>query len=102
VAREVSLSAADVIATGDHSLECQLPQPIDGLLRAEKSARVQRALAALPESYRLVIELRNFQRRSFKDIAGIMQRSPDAVRKLWCRGIEILVQELAGDESTGT
>ena len=49
---------------------------------------VERILARLPEDYRRVIVLRIREDRSFAQIAGLMGRSPAAVRKLLSRALE--------------
>ena len=68
--------------------------------RRERDQAVQQALAQLPEDYRLVIQWRSYERRSFEEIGVQLQRSADAVRKLWDRAIERL-QQIVGptDES---
>jgi RNA polymerase sigma-70 factor (ECF subfamily) len=63
-------------------------------MRGEQSATLERALDRLPEDYRRVIQLRYREERSFEEIAQLMQRSPNAARKLWARAIERLQQEL--------
>jgi RNA polymerase sigma-70 factor (ECF subfamily) len=60
----------------------------------EMVAGLHEALAGLPEEYRRVIELRNWQRKSFAEIGEELGRSADAARKLWCRAIERLGKDL--------
>jgi RNA polymerase sigma-70 factor, ECF subfamily len=67
----------------------------DALVACENQAIVQAALQTLPEVYRRVIELRHFERQSLKEIGQQLDRSPEAVRKLWCRALEVLTRELA-------
>ena len=55
---------------------------------------VERILARLPEDYRRVIVLRIREDRSFAQIAGLMGRSPAAVRKLLSRALEKTRQNL--------
>ncbi|MFO1020337.1 MAG: sigma-70 family RNA polymerase sigma factor [Planctomycetales bacterium] len=52
------------------------------------------AIDRLPEDYRQVIRLRNFQQASFDDIGLRLGRSPEAVRKLWSRAVQKLAAEL--------
>ena len=47
-----------------------------------------------PEDYRRVLELRYWGGLSFVAMAPELDRSPDAVRKLWYRALERLQQEL--------
>ena len=59
-----------------------------------QAAVVERILARLPEDYRRVIVLRIREARSFAEIAGLMGRSPAAVRKLLSRALEKTRQNL--------
>lgn len=79
------------------------PTPSRVAMHSELATAVQRAIAALPSDYREVIELRSLQRLSFEDVALRMERSAEAVRKLWCRAIEKLQDELtaSGHEFSG-
>jgi RNA polymerase sigma-70 factor (ECF subfamily) len=53
-------------------------------------------LKRLPDEYREVIRLRNWERLGFPEIGQRMNRTADAARKLWTRAIERLQQELDG------
>lgn len=101
VSREIPLDAEGQNAHLAGALECQRAQPQERLAQSELSARVQAALKTLPDDYCRVIELRHFERQSLSEIALQMGRSPDAVRKLWCRAVEKLISELAEHGSTG-
>jgi RNA polymerase sigma-70 factor (ECF subfamily) len=72
--------------------------PSSVLAADEQIQSLQSALQRLPAEYRTVIELRYREKRSFTEIAEQMQRSANAVRKLWQRAIERLQQEM--DESS--
>ena len=43
-----------------------------------------------------MIILRNLELHSFVDIARLMNRTPDAIRKLWMRALTALEQEMGG------
>jgi RNA polymerase sigma-70 factor (ECF subfamily) len=94
VSREVAFTL------GDSSTEVQLeppastPSPSQALKHQEQTTALDRAVARLPEDYQKVIHLRYREERSFDDIAFQMNRSPNAVRKLWARAIEALQNEL--------
>jgi len=60
----------------------------------EQAEALRRALERLPDDYRQVVTLRYQEGRPFAEIAERMQRSENAVRKLWFRAIERLQQEL--------
>jgi len=51
---------------------------------------LERALAQLPEEYREIIRLRNYERLSFAEAGECMARSAEAARKLWGRAIDHL------------
>lgn len=74
------------------------PTPQTKAVIQEEAAALQRALRRLPDDYRTVIALRNWERLSFHSIAQKMERSPDAAKKLWARAIRQLRLEL-GRES---
>jgi RNA polymerase sigma-70 factor (ECF subfamily) len=94
VAREVALpgSASDSQPPGN--LPAGTPTPSVEVIRDEQQQALERAVERLPEDYRRVVRLRYREERSFEDIAAIMERSPNAVRKLWARAIECLQKEL--------
>src|SRR5262249_6273605 len=46
------------------------------------------ALGRLPEDYRRGITPRHEEQLSFEEIGRLLQRSPDAARELWARGLE--------------
>ena len=71
------------------------------LIEAETAALVCAAIAKLPEAYRQVIELRHFEHQTLPQIGVVMDRSPEAVRKLWCRAVEKLICELSRHRSGG-
>lgn len=96
ISREVSLDAEGQNQGLIQDLQCPAAPPGEQLIASETSAHVQQALEKLPEIYRRVIELRHFQRRTLQQAGVELDRSPDAVRKLWCRAVERLIHELAG------
>jgi RNA polymerase sigma-70 factor (ECF subfamily) len=65
-------------------------------MQHEQAVALQRALARLPDDYRQVIMLRYEQQHAFEEIGRRMNRSPEAVRKLWARAMERLRQEWEG------
>jgi RNA polymerase sigma factor (sigma-70 family) len=64
----------------------------------EEAAALEAAMSRLPDDYREVIQLRNWQALAFKEIGERMGRSADATRKLWYRAILQLQQEMESDE----
>lgn len=71
------------------------------LMLVERDTSIERALQQLPADYRQVVYQRIWESKSFVAIAEGMGRSPDAVRKLWFRGVERLRQlvEFADDHA---
>jgi RNA polymerase sigma-70 factor, ECF subfamily len=94
VTREIALALGDSSGPRAGDLNAGTPTPSVELMNAEQTEALERALARLPEDYRRVIQLRYREERSFEAIAELMQRSQNAVRKLWSRAIERLQQEL--------
>ncbi len=91
--REVSI-VADNSQAPDSDPQDQLLTPQSAALVEEESQALRSALDNLPDDYRQVIELRNWQKLSFADIATQMNRSENAVTKLWFRALVKLEQQL--------
>ncbi len=60
---------------------------------------VQRVLDTLPAHYAMVIRLRHWEALSFETIAAKMEKTPDAVRQLWYRALELFTERMLPDES---
>lgn len=60
----------------------------------EQAEALEKALQRLPDDYRQVILLRYREELAFEEIGRVMERSANAVEKLWLRAIERLRQEL--------
>lgn len=69
--------------------------PSAAVIARDEEQLIRRSMARLPEEYRRVLVLRNWERKSFGDIGKEMQRSPEAVRKLWGRAVEKLAGQLS-------
>ena len=96
VGREIVLPAGDQSGAPADGLAADTPSPSVRASDGEKVAALQRALDRLPEEYRRVIVLRHDENHSFEEIGQLMDRTPNAARKLWARAIERLQQELGG------
>ena len=92
--REVSLDQ-ELFADEDQGMldlsECS---PSHQASAAEEADRLNAALARLPDEYRRVLDLRNWEGRSFAEIGAMMDRTADAARKLWARAVQKLKDEL--------
>jgi RNA polymerase sigma-70 factor (ECF subfamily) len=75
--------------------------PSTPLHRRERDEALERALQQLPEHYRQVIVLREWDRRTFEEIGGQLGRSAEAARKLWVRALEELGSLLAPPDASG-
>ena len=69
--------------------------PEQSLSQKDRAAAVQAALAALPESYRVVIHLHRFEGLSFPEIAQVLGSTAGAVKLRAFRGYERLRESLA-------
>lgn len=93
VAREVAVEPDNSREAGI-DLSAQLLTPQSAALLKEETQAIQAAIASLPEDYRQVIELRNWQKLSFAEIGRKMDRSENAVTKLWFRALVRLEQAM--------
>ena len=93
VRREVSAtdSKTGVVLTDAH------PSPQTEAVLQEEALALRQAIARLPNDYRTIIMLRNWERLPFEEIGHRMNRSTDASKKLWARAIQRLQKELNGD-----
>ena len=82
-ARKKSRESADTELTTNSTVDTDLEQ-------AERSARLYRAVEALPEDQRKVILLRFGEEKSIREIASDLNRSEGAVKQLQFRGLENL------------
>ncbi|MGE3817884.1 MAG: sigma-70 family RNA polymerase sigma factor [Isosphaeraceae bacterium] len=84
-------SLADDLDRSSRRIEGGLIAP--GGTPSEEASKVERALwlaeavEGLPEDYRTVILLRNFEDLSFPEVAQRMGRSLDSVKNLWVRAL---------------
>lgn len=92
VRRERSLERAEWPLEGFSDAR---PSPNDRLIADEESAALRMALVKLPEDYRLVLRLRNWEGLTFAEVGRRMNRTEEASRKLWSRAILRLQQELS-------
>ncbi len=92
--REIPLTSNDPSRTGASWLADGGPTPSREMMADERDAAVHAAMARLPEDYQQVLKLRYVEDRPFEEIADVMNRSANAVRKLWARAVEKLQEEL--------
>ncbi|MBI2825523.1 MAG: sigma-70 family RNA polymerase sigma factor [Planctomycetia bacterium] len=92
IGRELPLDAGDDRTDGQLADADRTPATMAAA--HDDEARLQAALARLPETLRRVLLLRNWERATFREIGEIMNASPDTVRKQWGRAVRLLGREL--------
>lgn len=73
----------------------QDPSPSQAAIALEQKSRLAKILDNLPDDYRTVILLRNFEDLSHEEIAKRMGRSDAAVRMLWLRALAALTKAIS-------
>jgi RNA polymerase sigma-70 factor (ECF subfamily) len=87
--REIAIEQREDSAS-EMPLKANGPSPSAHMMAAEEKQALLSALDLLPNHYREVIVLRHREGLGYQEIAERLNRSPEAVRKLWARGIELL------------
>jgi RNA polymerase sigma-70 factor (ECF subfamily) len=95
VRREQSLTPG---SSDERPVAAEDSTPSQQAARRERAARLMAVLQRLPQDYRQVISLRNFEDLPYAEVAARMNRSEEAVRKLWERAIRRLREEW-GDQT---
>ena len=88
---------APVVTTEDRVLSehpCAAPGPYEQALKSQSDAHVMAAIQALPDSFRQVILLRDFEGFSYQDIGQIMDLAPGTVMSRLSRGRRLLAERL--------
>jgi RNA polymerase sigma-70 factor (ECF subfamily) len=94
LAREVALGGNSSVNGPADGLAANMLSPSGQAMEHEQDQALQAALGRLPDDYRRVISLRHQEQLPFEEIGRLLQRSPDAARKLWARAVERLHEEL--------
>jgi RNA polymerase sigma-70 factor (ECF subfamily) len=79
------------------TISASATSPSGCAMRQEREQALRRALTTLPEHYRLVIRWRHQEQMSFDAIAGRLDVSPEAARKVWGRALLRLREALGPD-----
>jgi RNA polymerase sigma-70 factor (ECF subfamily) len=72
--------------------------PSQAVGKRERDVILADALEKLPEDHRRVLELRSFRGLEWEEVAKLMDRSSEAVRKLWGRAVKNLGLLIEGKE----
>ena len=97
VSREIRLEQEAPSGEEQIGLLADTQSPSRKALANERTAAIEQAVSRLPPDYAQVISWRYRDGLAFDEIARRIDRSENAVRKLWFRAIERLQQEM--DES---
>lgn len=87
-AKEVALD------TGMGELAARLRSQTSRLVLSESRARLERAIAQLPDEYREIVLLRHYEELGFKEIGTRLDKSPDACRMLLARAMTALTLKM--------
>jgi RNA polymerase sigma-70 factor, ECF subfamily len=99
--REVKLDGRDDSSPG-LQLADAIPTPSRILVAEEEQRELLAAIDRLPGHYRDAILLRHRDGMSYAEIGEKLGRTPEAVRKLWARAIELLQELLEAEASRVT
>lgn len=95
VRREVLI---DFLSSSQNGLPDDIDSPSRCAMAAERRVTIDECLSRLPSEYEKVLRLRYWEQLSLDEIAQRMNRSTDAVQKLWFRAVERMKRELNRDE----
>ncbi|MEQ1831303.1 MAG: sigma-70 family RNA polymerase sigma factor, partial [Pirellula sp.] len=91
----------EVLLTGDGSSAMRLEEMIasqsndsDSIHSHESREIVAHAFSSLAEAHQQIIRYRSEQQLPFLEIAELMDRTPEAARKLWARAVEAFKLEI--------
>jgi RNA polymerase sigma-70 factor, ECF subfamily len=73
--------------TLERALADAASSPSHSAVRRERAVLLANALGQLPADYREALVLRELEGKSLAEAAATMGRTPDAVQKLWARGL---------------
>lgn len=99
VKRERSLEGA-AAGLGDNVIQ-EDPTPASNAIRNEQLAQLSSVINELDEFPRSVVQLRAFEKLSFREIAARLGRSQDAVTKVWYRTLIRMQKQLVKTEGNG-
>lgn len=99
VSREASIDQGK--STFDRAAQLTLEQMTPGSTASfdEQVSILKSSMEKLPDDYRQVLEMRNWQRLPFAEIGKAMNRSEEAARKLWSRAVTSLTELMNSEPS---
>lgn len=84
----------EVVLGDGATLPAQNISPRTSMIANEEAGQLMAAMERLPDDYRQVLQLRNWDLLPFEDIGTRLNRTADAAQKLWTRAVKRLEQEL--------
>lgn len=99
VTREIPLHENSLEELESNTTAKAIDSPSARVRLNEQSQLLLRHLENLPDLEHDVVRMRSLDGLSFVEIGLQMDKSPDAVRKIWHRTIEKLAKEMKADES---
>jgi len=99
--RELPLDAADTSSQEGVRVAADTPSPSGHAMARERDEAMRAAMGRLPEDYRAILQLRHEDALGFDEIAKRMDRTSEAVRKLWARAVYRLQQEVDEHHDSG-
>lgn len=91
---EIPIHGGSPSRTGNSWLPDGGLTPSREMMVEERDKSLNALIAKLPDDYQQVLNLRYREEKSFDEIAAVMNRSANAVRKLWARAVEKLQEEM--------
>lgn len=93
-----TLSIDEPMKTKDGEMEMQLPDESAGtdrnIIKKQRQKIVQKAIKELPKKYRLVIEMRHMEEKSYQEIADVLDLPLGTVKAHIFRARELLYKAL--------
>ena len=99
--RELPLAAADTPSQEGGGVAADTPSPSRHAMARERDEAMRAAMGRLSEDYRAILRLRHEDGLGFDEIAKRMDRTSDAVRKLWARAVYRLQQDVDEQHDSG-
>lgn len=93
---------SDRHASPNVHLESGADSPESEVMQREQFGLLRDAIKDLPNDYALVVQLRQFERLTFPEIAEKLGKSPEATKKLWYRAIIKLQDALVMERSNAS
>jgi RNA polymerase sigma factor (sigma-70 family) len=98
--RQADLDTAQMLAAARSGSLSSGLSPSGVVVDHEQGARIEEAVAQLPDDYRRVIDLRVRQSLSYHEVGQAMDRTAEAARKLFVRAVDELRSRIWSDDQS--